>query len=157
MSNLDQPKPQKKLPQKLIDLVSDIGENAVLFHIYSRIHATGWQAFKNLDESGCDIVVLNRKTDRLLKIEVKTRQSLYTTAFSKKTEGKRQFEVSLNEFREMDLLICYWFDFNAYFIIPKEEINEGNRKVIIRHGKNGGFGDRDKYLNNWDNLIKLMQ
>ena len=91
----------------------------MLFQIYTRIHSTDWRAFKNLEHSGCDIVLLNMKTNRIIKIEVKTRQTLYTTATSKNTEDKRQFQVSDNEYKEMDLLICYWFDYNSYFIIPK--------------------------------------
>lgn len=155
---MEELKPTTQLPQNLKNLLKDIGENSVLFQIYTRIHTTEWQAFKNLEHSGCDIVLLNLKTNRIIKIEVKTRQSLYTTATSKNTEGKRQFQVSRNEYDEMDLLICYWFDYNSYFIVPKSELNP-NKKTIrlsIKRNKKGSYGTNDRYLDKWEHLTKLL-
>ncbi|KAF2082069.1 DUF3883 domain-containing protein [Flavobacterium johnsoniae] len=151
-------KPTKQLAQNLKDLLKDIGENSVLFQIYTRIHSSEWQAFKNLEHSGCDIVLLNLKTNRIIKIEVKTRQSLYTTATSKNTEGKRQFNVTKNEYDEMDLLICFWFDYNSYFIVPKSDLgtNNANIKLTIKRNGEGGYGINDKFLDKWENLTSLL-
>lgn len=150
--------PDKQLPQNLKELLKDIGENSVLFQIYTRIHATKWKAFKNLDDSGCDIVLVNLETNKTVKIEVKTRQTLYTTAKSKNTEGQRQFEVTRNEFENLDLLVCLWFDYNAYFIIPKKDL-DGSKNAIrirIRRDRKDGYGDSDRYHNNWEPLMRLL-
>ena len=103
-------------------------------------------------------MLLNLKTNKILKIEVKTRQTLYTTATSKNTENKRQFQVSDNEYKEMDLLICYWFDYNSYFIIPKSELeqNKTTKRLNIKKNKDGNFGTNEKYLNNWENLKNML-
>ncbi|TSJ44983.1 hypothetical protein [Fluviicola chungangensis] len=151
-------KPTKKLPQNLKELLKDIGENSVLFQIYVRIHDTPWKAFKNLDDSGCDIVLVNLETNKTIKVEVKTRQSLYTTATSTKTEGSREFEVTKNEYENFDILICLWYDYNSFFILPKSELKGENKsiKIRIRKSKSGGYGDKDRFLNNWQALLDLL-
>lgn len=140
-------------------MLKDIGENSVLFQIYARIHPTKWQAFKNLEHSGCDIVLLNLETNKIIKIEVKTRQSLYSTATSKNTEGQRQFEVTRNEYNEMDLLICYWFDYNSYFIVPKSALEEDKAtiRLKIRRNKDGSYGVNNKYLDKWEHLTNMLR
>lgn len=152
-------KPTEKLSQNLKEVLKDIGENSVLFKIYSEIHSSKWQVFKNLINSGCDIVVVNLATNKIIKIEVKTRQSIHSTAKSKKTENQREFELTKNEHKNIDLLICYWFDYNAYFIIPKKDIknNKTTTKIRIRKDKNGTFGLNNKYYNNWGILTNLLK
>lgn len=151
--------PEDKLPQNLKDLLKDIGENSVLFHIYTQIYDTQWQAFKNLVHSGCDLVLLNMETNQVVKIEVKTRQLLYTTAVSRNTVNQRQFTVTKNEYDNMDLLICYWFEHNAYFIIPKADLKPGrsSTKLVIRKDSKDGFGKNSSYLNRWENLLALLE
>lgn len=151
-------KPTKQLPQNLKELLKDIGENSVLFQIYVRIHDTNWKAFKNLDDSGCDIVLVNLETNKTIKVEVKTRQSLYTTATSFKTYGSREFAVTRNEYENFDVLICLWYDYNSFFIIPKSELNgeKNSIKLRIRKNKSGGYGDNDRFLNNWEAFLKLL-
>ena len=151
-------KPTKQLPQNLKELLKDIGENSVLFQIYIRIHDTNWKAFKNLDDSGCDIVLVNLETNKTIKVEVKTRQSLYTTATSSKTYGYREFAVTRNEYENFDILICLWYDYNSFFIIPQSELkgDKNSIKIRIRKNKQGGYGENDKFLNNWEALINLL-
>lgn len=151
--------PTQQLPQNLKDLLKDIGENSVLFQIYTRIHSTDWQAFKNLEHSGCDIVLLNLKTNKTIKIEVKTRQSLYTTATSKNTKDSIQFTVTKNGFDQMNVLICFWFDYNAYFIVPKGRLDgtKNSIRIKIRRDKESSFGSNVQYLDNWENLTNLLQ
>lgn len=148
----------KQLPQNLKDLLKEIGENSVLFHIYTRIHNSDWQVYKNLEHSGCDLVLINPKVNKIIKVEVKTRQSFYSTAISKNTKNQREFQITRNEYEEMDVLICYWFDYNAFFIVPKNDFDptKNTLKVRIRKDKEGGYGVNQKYYNNWKSLEKLM-
>ncbi|MFN5983117.1 MAG: hypothetical protein ACK476_07265 [Fluviicola sp.] len=95
-------KPTKQLPQNLKELLKDIGENSVLFQIYIRIHDTNWKAFKNLDDSGCDIVLVNLETNKTIKVEVKTRQSLYTTA----TSSKRISSYFCGALKKSSIYLC---------------------------------------------------
>ena len=55
-------KPVKQLPQNLKDLLKDIGENSVLFHLYTRIHHTKWKAFKNLQDAVTGAVMADDTT-----------------------------------------------------------------------------------------------
>lgn len=125
-------KAKKQLPQNLKDLLKDIGENSVLFHIYSHIHDSKWQVYKNLEHSGCDLVLINPEDNHVIKVEVKTRQSIYTTASSKNTKNTREFQITRNEYEEMDLLVCFWFDYNAFFIVPKEDFNPDKKTLKLR-------------------------
>jgi hypothetical protein len=147
----------KQLPQNLKALLQDIGENAALFCIFTKIHQTEWKAFKNLDEAGCDIVLMNLKTSKLLKIEVKTRQSIYSSA-KKKNHNSKLFQMTKLEYNSMDFLICYWFDNNNFFLVPKGDIDGKKKSIRIRivKGKNDLYGVNEKYRNNWDVLVKAL-
>lgn len=151
-------KPVKQLPQNLKDILKDIGENSVLFHLYTRIYHTKWRAFKNLQEDGCDIVLLNASTNKILKIEVKTRQSLYSTAKSKNTKRSKQFQVTRNEYKALDFLVCCWFDYNDFFIIPKKDLVSTNTTIRIRinRGKDGSYGPNERYRNDWDAILDKL-
>ena len=149
---------KRMLPQNLRDLLKDIGESSVLFQIYTKIYSTDWQAFKNLSHAGCDIVLLNLTINKIIKVEVKTRQSLYTTASSKNTLNQIEFSVTNNEYNEMDLLIAYWYDYNAHFVIPKISLKKSKNKYKMKINLNndGSFGSKSIYLNNWEPLLNLI-
>lgn len=146
----------KQLPQNLKSLLQDIGENAVLFNIFTQINQTDWKAFKNLDEAGCDIVLLNLKTNNIKKIEVKTRQSIYSSAA--KMANSKSFQLTKLEYKSMDYLVCYWFNYNDYFIIPKKDINGNKTTVRVRIGrdKNGNYGAYEIYRNKWNILVNSL-
>jgi hypothetical protein len=148
-------KTKKTLPQNLRELLKDIGENAVLFYIFTHIHSTKWKAFKNLEEAGCDIILMNLSTHNTIKIEVKTRQGMYSTS---KYERLKAFEVTELEKKSMDFLICYWLDHHTFFIVPKAKLRNKN---IIRINKSkhtpNSFGLNDEYANNWKPLLAAMK
>jgi hypothetical protein len=101
--------------------------------------------------------LINPEENRTIKIEVKTRQSIYSTATSERTKNLRQFQITQNECDEMDLLICFWFDYNAFFIVPKSYFVKNNKlKITIRKGQNGDFGSNQEFLDNWEQLERLM-
>lgn len=154
-------RPEDKLPQNLRDILETIGEYSVLFHLYTIAYDKGWKVVKNIDEPGCDILLLNLNTNNMLKIEVKTRQTMYTTAKSKKTENKRLFQLTRNEYDNCDFVVCYWFDKNAYFIIPKSEIDDTKTTIRIRISeskKGDGFiGKYGKYKDSWNLIEKRLR
>jgi hypothetical protein len=135
----------------------EIGEKAVLYHLLVRTVDTDWQVQQNLSESGCDLVIINQKDGRKIKIEVKTRQRLYTTGDNEQF----LFKLSQNEYQSCDFLIGYWFEKNFYFIVPKDQLKSGNEngktfwKLQIRPHKDGSPDDYSKqFLEQW-NLLNL--
>ena len=93
------------------------------------------------------------------KLEVKTRQRLYTTSKIKHFN----FCVTQNEYDNIDFLICYWFEKNEYFIVPKKELDKtkSSKKNIyyLKAGlkKDGSYGFKlDKYKSKWELILKEM-
>ena len=68
-----------KLPQNIQALVGEIGELQVLLRLSILAHQTDWEVFHNLGEAGYDVLLLNSITANRIRIEVKTRQKLFTT------------------------------------------------------------------------------
>lgn len=142
----------KKLPQNIKQLLSEIGEKTVLFRLYLLTKNTKWDVYQNLDESGCDIILLNNKTSRKIKTEVKTRQRLYTTSHHRFFD----FTLTENEYNNTDFLIGYWYDKNYFFIVPTKELtatssNNKKYKLRIKYKTDGTLCDASKkYLNKWN-------
>ena len=59
----------------------------------------------------------------------------------------------------MDLLICFWFDYNSYFIVPKSDLDKDKSilRLKIRRNKDGGYGVNNKYLDKWENLTNMLE
>jgi len=110
---------KERLPQNINNLLMSIGEKAVTYHLYLIVQKDEnkeWDVYQNLGESGCDVLLVNQKKDRQIKIEVKTRQRLFTSSKNKYFS----FTITENEYKNMDFVICYWFEENRYFIIQKD-------------------------------------
>jgi len=149
----------KKLPQNINNLLMEIGEKSIIFQLYVRTRNSGWNVYYNLCEVGCDIVLLNPASGKQIKIEAKTRQRLYTTS----TKAHFNFQVTQNEYNNIDFLIAYWFDQNAYFIVPKERLRKttsnGNNIYYIKAGlkKDGSFGfDLENFKDNWKAILNKL-
>lgn len=150
---------KEKLPQNVQHLLMEIGEKMVLYRLFIRTQNTEWDAFQNLGESGCDLLLLNSITNAKLKIEVKTRQRLYSTS-DKSRLNTVQYTVSENEYKNCDFVICYWLEENAFFIVPKKELSptSSNDKIlykyIVRKRADGTFDDKSvQYYEKWDSLL----
>lgn len=104
---------EEKLPQNIQHLLMEIGERMVLFRLYILAKDTEWDVYQNLGEKGCDLLIVNGTTNNKIKIEVKTRQRLYTT--SKKGKNRVQFTVTENEFNSCDFIAAYWVEENYFF------------------------------------------
>ena len=70
---------RRKLPQNIQELIGDIGEKQALLRLFLLVQDTPWEVFRNVGEAGYDILLLNPQTDERVRIEVKTRQRMYTT------------------------------------------------------------------------------
>lgn len=145
----------ERLPQNIQHLLMEIGEKSALFRLFLLTKDTEWDVFQNLGESGCDLIILNIQTGERIKIEVKTRQRLYTT--SKEMKRTVHFTLTENEYNNCDFLIAYWMERNYYFIVPQEALkpSKSNEKVIfkfiVRANKTGLLDPNgEKYLNRWE-------
>lgn len=146
-----------KLPQNMQNLLMEIGEKSVLFRIYLLTKGTDWNVFYNLGEVGCDLILINMVTNQKIKIEVKTRQRIYTTSDD---SNITHFTITELERNSSEYIICYWYEENAYFIVPSSELKETSSngkslyKFVVRKLVGEGFNSSSMpFLNDWE-LIK---
>ena len=114
---------KEKLSQNIQHLLMEIGERMVLFRLFLLVKDTEWDVYQNLGESGCDLLLLNSLTNQKLKIEVKTRQRLYSTSEKSKLNIS-QYTLTENEYINCDYVVCYWLEENAFFIMPKSNLKK---------------------------------
>ncbi len=152
---------QKKLPQNVQHLLMEIGQKSVLFRLYLLTQNTDWEVYENIGQPGCDLIMLNKKKNRQLKIEVKTRQKLYSTSRNK--GGSLHFTLTENEYINSDFLISLWYEKNYFFIVPIGELQKTSSKkqlvykYIINEKKDGTLNEKGlKYVNKWDIIEKAM-
>lgn len=147
----------KKLPQAVQHLLMEIGEKTVLYHLIVMIQGKEWEAYQGLNDYGCDIVLIRKENYSKIKIEVKTRQKMYSKA---KSQNTAFFNLSENEFKNCDFVVGYWFEENSFFVLPKDELKENMNKGKKGHGfrarkdKNGQLNDESKkYHNKWEYIL----
>lgn len=150
-----------KIPQNIQNLLMEIGEKSVLFKLFLLTKENSdWEVYHNLNDAGYDIVLLKRNGSEKIRIEVKTRQRLYTISDEKK---KRivHYTITKNEYENSDFIIAYWFEKNYYFIVPTHELTKTSSngipiyKFIVREKVNGDIDENSKkYLDNWDVLLR---
>lgn len=151
---------KEKLPQNMQNLLMEIGEKSVLFKLFILVKDTKWEVYYNLGEVGCDLVLIESESNRKVKIEVKTRQKIYSTAQNKNTS---QFTVTELEYKSSNYIVCYWFEENAFFIVPSQELlyTTSNSKPVykftVRKRADGSFDEKSKkYLNNWSIIKEIL-
>lgn len=146
-----------KIPQRMQDVLKTIGENAVLYHLFVLTsNYPSWNVYQNLTDKGCDLVLINSDNNNKIKIEVKTRQRLYST--SQKSRTSAQFTVSQNEFEACDYMVGFWFELNRYYIVPKENLNEtsSNGTPIYKYTAFKNTVD-NPFLNKWERIEDKMK
>ena len=94
---------RKKLPQNIQALIGEIGEKQVLLRLYLLVHENSWDVFHNLGEAGFDVLLQNSTTGEKIRVEVKTRQKLYTTG---KNIHRVHFFLTDGEYQACDYLIA---------------------------------------------------
>lgn len=157
-----------KVPQNIQDLIGEIGERLVLFKLYELTHTnTDLDIFKNYSESGYDIGILNTKTRKKVKIEVKTRQHLITTT-AEKNKNSCHFTLTANEKEHADFAVCYWLEYGSFFIIPTKKLhkNKSGSKYVYKHivsrlkkpkiETNLYSPDSMPYLDNWEVILNFI-
>lgn len=147
------------LPQRMKDVLKVIGENSVLFHLFlmAARHET-WNVYQNLSDVSCDLLLINSKNNNKIRIEVKTRQKLYTTA---KINNNAQFILSNNEYVACDFLVGFWFEHGRYYVVPKVDLKSAKNKDVNTYKYAVVMKDENKYINNWslieNEMIRLDQ
>lgn len=154
---------KEKLPQNIQNLLMEIGEKSVLFKLFLLTKENpDWEVYHNLNDTGYDLILLKKQTSKRVRIEVKTRQRLYTTSDEKK---KRivHYTITKNEYENSDFIIAYWFEKNYYFIVPISGLSETSSngvpvyKFIVREKVDGDIDENSKqYLDKWGLLLKEM-
>jgi hypothetical protein len=149
----------KLLPQNIKTAIKDIGELSCIFYLYYYFSDAGWSVYRNYDEKGYDILLLNRNEDRRIKIEVKTRQRIISS--QKNVNRTTHFTLSQIEKGEADYLIALWLEFNYFFIVPTEALKEtsskGNKlfKFIVTLDKEKKPDlEAEKYLGKWELITR---
>lgn len=137
---------EERLPQRMVDVLTTIGENAVLFHIFVlTMKYPDWNVFQNLSDKGCDLILLHNNGAKI-RLEVKTRQKLYTTTLINK--DRPQFTLSESEYLSSDFLIGFWFERNIYYIVPRDELR------LAKNGAKNTYkyivtSKSDEHIDNW--------
>ncbi|SDO14981.1 hypothetical protein SAMN04487897_10910 [Paenibacillus sp. yr247] len=146
-----------RLPQRMQDVLKIIGENAVLFRLYVMLtEFPEWSVYQNLEDKGCDIVLINSHKNpphNKIRIEVKTRQRLHSTA--KNAKSNPHFTLSEHE-NECDFLIAYWFDKNQYYIVPTEVLKPTKNKRKNLYKFIPTVESTKLYLNKWELIKELI-
>lgn len=153
-------KSKQKLPQNIQHLLMEIGEKMVIFRLFLLTINTPWDVYSNLGEAGCDLLLVHNKRNEKLKVEVKTRQRLYTTG---KHPELVQFTVTESEYNNCDFVVGYLLEHNYFFIIPRDELSptssngKGLYKFVVRLKQDGSLNPGgEKFQNRWDLILEKM-
>lgn len=147
-----------RLPQKTNELLKEVGEKTVLYHLIAKTIDSCWRVHISLSDPGCDIILWNELTGKKIKVEVKTRQRLRTTG----ENDNFMFKVTEFEYNNSDFLIGYWFEMNYLFIVPKEKLKMGTEwngtrrfwKLQINPKKDGSLDNYSaQFIERWDLLF----
>jgi hypothetical protein len=142
----------QKISQNMQELLAEIGENAVLLALAGMARVTNWTVFKNIADRGYDIL-LRHKSGKQRKIEVKTRQRVWTTARDR-NQSTAHFTVTRLERDSADVVVCYWWEKGWMFIVPTKKLKRAGRrlyKFVVRAPISGGLpgGDAYEFLERW--------
>lgn len=150
-----------KTPQNISALLGRIGEDLVLFQLYTLTHdKDSLEIYKNFSEAGYDLGINNLTNGNRIRIEVKTRQHLVTSNSALNTI---HFTLTENEYNSCDFLIGYWLEKSTFFIVPKRNLvktKSGSKhvfKFVTNYLKNRSYSDKGfEYINNWSQLINTL-
>lgn len=143
----------EKVPQPVQEMLGELGEKSVMAYLALKAcENKKYEVFKNINEPGYDILLINKETGKKTKIEVKTRQRIYTTS----EHNHFSFDITELEYMSCDVVICYWWEKNTYFIVPKENLTKTSSnekpcyKFWIKPGADGKLkAEITPYINNW--------
>jgi len=152
----------ERLPQNLKAVLQHLGEEAALLNLSMRLlNKPQWRVFRNYTESGCDLLLLG-PNKQLLKIEVKTRQSQIT---KRRQKNRVQFTLSEAEQKASNFLVAYWFEHNAFFIVPTNKLKQvrSDKKKLYKFiayfsSVDNKFTKKsESFLNKWETIIQRIK
>ena len=145
-----------KLPQNIQALIGEIGEKQVLLRLFLLVQGSPWEVFHNLGEAGYDLLLQHSDSGERIRIEVKTRQRMYTTS---RRRGTVQFFLTDGEYKACDFLVACLLDDNSFYIVPRQDLKEahsGKRtrwRFVLTMTKQGKPHPRfEKYRDAWHTL-----
>ena len=157
----------QELSQNLKAVLQDVGEGAVLIHLAILLRQfPRWTIYKNFAEAGCDIVIqqsgARQVAAKAIFIEVKTRQGLLT---QRRNRNTMHFTVTKNERDACDFVAAYWFERNAFFIVPRDQLTQtrAGTKVFYKFiaywsDKQGKFTDgSEAFRDRWDLIMNQLR
>lgn len=157
----------QELSQNLKAVLQEVGEGAVLIHLAILLRQVpGWTIYKNFAEAGCDIVIQQSRARRTAAesvfIEVKTRQGLLT---QRRNRNTMHFTVTKNERDACDFVAAYWFERNAFFIVPRNRLTQtrAGSKVLYKFvahwsDKRGKFTEGSEgFRERWDLILNQLR
>lgn len=148
----------KKVSQAMQELLAQIGENAVLLTLAGKARGTPWKVFKNVDDRGFDLL-LRHPNCRAVRVEVKTRQRVWTTA-GKHNLRTAHFTVTSLEQKSAKAVVCYWWERGWMFVVPSRKLKRapaGSKrlyKFVVHAPKSGKLpgGEVGRWLERWSVL-----
>ena len=148
-----------KTTQSMTALLGNLGESSVLLILSYLVHGRNWEASKVISEGGYDLLLSKKNGKKRIRFEVKTRQTILS--IQQPIRNYVAFDLSINEWNSCDILIGYWWDEAAFYIVPKKKLkptkkNKGGPVTLYRYEakrKKPGILLSDSHLNNW-RLIK---
>ena len=145
------------------EVLSQTGELSVilkLFHLF--FGNDDISIYRNLKEQGYDILLVNEKNKKRMKIEVKARQRTITSK-SNINPRSTYFTLSESEYKNADALVGYWFERNEFYIVPIKDLierksrNKLQYRLELKIAKNNEPVMRfKKYLENWQYLKEIL-
>ncbi len=143
--------PKGKLSQNIQALIGEIGEKQVLLRLLLRVQGKAWQVFHNLGEAGYDVLLFNPQSGDRLRIEVKTRQRIYTTG---KPRNNVLFFLTDGEYQACDFLIACFLDHDGFYVVPKSDLKKASggrrwRFNLLLNSQGKPYPGCAKYIDAW--------
>lgn len=139
------------LPQNIISLIGEVGEETVLLQLSLMCIDTPWQVYRNVGDAGYDILLINEQTGERVRVEVKTRQRIVS---KQSITDRVNFTATNNEYDNLEVMVCYFFDSHDVYVIPKVHLKTTKAKVdwnwYLDMDENGKPSEKcAKYLDAW--------
>jgi hypothetical protein len=150
-----------ELTQNLKTTLQEIGELSALLRIcllIKDVQLAKWKIFRNYSDEGCDLVLMGPQSQ--IKLEVKSRQTVLVS----RNPNQVQFTITKKERDSAAFVIAYWFNRNAFFIVPTQELKatSSNGKVLYKFRavfsvrNDDFFGECKQYYEDWGRIVDLL-
>ena len=119
--------------------------------VASELLLRGYEVFLTITDTGVDLILGNGK-----RLQVKTARTnkLGTYVFSLKGWRGKKSSPMAHQLTDVDYIICWATDDNAFFIIPASNVR-GRFSICINPNSSNGRGGISRFMafkNNWEIL-----